>query len=43
MKEWLLLSEGHKPYPNMTKKDMEDLFAQWAAVDAKRKALEDDQ
>jgi hypothetical protein len=40
MKEWLLLSEGHKPYPNMTKEDVDELFAQWDAVEAKRKALE---
>lgn len=42
MKEWLLLSEGHKPEGAMTKERVDDLFAQWEAVEAKRKALEDD-
>lgn len=43
MKEWLLLSEGHKPQPSITKEDVDDLFAQWEAVEAKRKAQENDQ
>jgi len=38
-----MLSEGHKSPNAMTMSDVDDLFAQWAAVDAKRKALEDDQ
>jgi hypothetical protein len=42
MKEWLLLSEGHKPVAPITKEDVDDIFALWDEIEAKREALEDD-
>jgi hypothetical protein len=42
MKEWLLLSEGHKPEGAMNKERVDDLFKLWDEIDAKREALKDD-